>query len=232
MAFPLSAAEPPDNLLRRVLERETETQAARANYAYRQSVLVEELNTKGQKKGEYREVRDVIFSPTGERTEQTVKKPWNSLDRLKMTDEDFADIRDVQPFLFTREQLILYETKFRGEEKVAEYPCWVVEIKPRQILQGQRLFEGLIWVHQADFSVLQMEGRAVPQIYGRKQENLFPRFTTVRKLVDGKYWFPDKTDGDDVLQFSGGPLRMKLKIDYSDYKKFGAESTVTFDVVK
>lgn len=212
-----------------MLERETETQAERGHYAYRQTVLVEELGKNGALGGTYREVREVIFTPQGERHESEVGRPVNRLERLRMTDEDFADIRNIQPFLFTREQLFLYETKFRGEEKVAQYDCWVLEVKPRQLLQGQRLFEGMIWVHQGDYSVLQMEGRAVPQIYGRKEENLFPRFTTVRKLVDGKYWFPDKTYGDEVLPFRNGPLRMRLKIDYSGYKRFGAESTIRFE---
>ncbi|MDX1979383.1 MAG: hypothetical protein SFV51_03880 [Bryobacteraceae bacterium] len=229
---PLCAADPPDSLLRRVLERETETQAVRANYAYRQSVVVEELETSGRKRGEYREIREVIFTPEGNRHEQMVKKPSNTLERLRMSDEDFQDIRDIQPFLFTRDQLHLYQTRFRGEETIAQYSCWVLEVKPRQILQGQRLFEGLVWVHQADFSVIQMEGRAVPQIYGRKEENLFPRFMTVRKLVDGNYWFPDRTVGDDILPFRTGPLRMRLKIEYSAYKRFAAESTIKFEPPK
>jgi hypothetical protein len=212
-----------------MLEKETETEAVRANYAYRQTVLVEELDTTGRKRGEYREEREVIFTPEGKRIEQELRKPRNTLDRLRMTEEDFRDIRDVQPFLFTRDQLRLYQTRYRGEEQIAEFPCWVLEVKPRQILDGQRLFEGMVWVHQADYSVIQLEGRAVPQILNTKQENLFPRFRTFRKIVDGKLWFPDKTVGDDILPFRNGPLRLRLTIDYSAYKRFAAESTITFE---
>jgi hypothetical protein len=107
----------------------------------------------------------------------------------------------------------------------------VLQVDPRQILQGQRLFEGLVWVHQADLTVVRMEGRAVPQILSRKQENLFPRFTTIRSKVDG-HWFPLKTVGDEILHFRTGDLRMRLEIDYSNYKRFGADSKITFDPPK
>ncbi len=232
LAFSAFAAEPPDDLLRRMLDRETATQAERDHYSYRQTVLVEELSNNGAKRGEYREKREVIFTPGGERHESAIGKPFHGLDRLRMTEEDFADIRNIQPFLFTRDQMFLYEVKFRGEESVGEHACWVMEVKPRQLLQGQRLFEGMVWVLQSDYSVLRMEGRAVPQVFRRKEENLFPRFVTVRKLVDGKYWFPHRTAGDEVLPFRNGPLRMRLQIDYADYKRFGAESSIRFDTAK
>lgn len=225
---PALAADPPLDLLKRVLDRETATEAERSNYAYRQSVRIEELSDLGQRRGEYREVRDVILTPEGKRHEKQVKAPYETLERLKLTEEDFRDIREVQPFLFTRDQLLMYETRYKGEETIGGYPCWVLQVRPRQTLQGQRLFDGIVWVHQADYSVLQMEGKAVPEILNRKEENLFPRFTTVRKLVDGKFWFPDRTLGDDTLPFRSGPLRMRLHIEYSDYKRFQAESTIKF----
>ena len=78
--------------------------------------------------------------------------------------------------------------------------------------------------------MIRLQGRAVPQILSRKGENLFPRFTTARKLVDSKFWFPDKTLADDILEFRGGALRMKMAIEYENYKRFGAESKITFDV--
>ena len=221
------AADPPANLLKLLLERETETSTIRGNYAYQQKVRIEELEPSGRKRGEYRESREVIFTPGGERQERMTGKASNTLDRLRLTEEDFRDIRDVQPFLFTRDQLFLYQTRFKGEEAIDGIQCWVLQIEPRQILDGQRLFEGLIWVNQSDYSVIQLEGRAVPQMLGKK-ENLFPRFRTVRKQVDGKHWFPHRTVADEVLNFRGGAIRQRMEIDYSEYKRFAAESTITF----
>ena len=85
-----------------------------------------------------------------------------------------------------------------------------------------------LWVKQDDFSVVKSEGQAVPQIVTTKKENLFPRFVTVRKLVNG-FWFPTLTYADDTLYFRSQPQRERLTIHYSDYKKFGVESSITFE---
>jgi hypothetical protein len=223
------ADDPPADLMRRIVQRETETQQAQSNYTYQQTVTIDEFDQRGARSGEYKEVRDVIFSPAHERTEQFLGKPQSSLTRLKLTDEDFRDLREIQPFVLTKDQAFIYETKFRGDETMDGRDCWVLQIRPRQILQGQRLFDGMIWVDKQDFSVIRNEGQAVPQILTTKTENLFPRFTTIRRKVDGDFWFPVKTYGDDQLQFRTGPLHMRLVIDYDKYQKFGADSKITFE---
>jgi len=224
----MRAGEPPPDLARWVALRASETRKARDHYTYRQSVTVEELSPSGASGGEYREVREVIFSPQGERTERLLGKPLSLLKRLRLTDEDFQDIREVQPFLFTAEQLRFYETQFRGEETVDEVDCWILQVRPRQILAGQRLFDGLLWVSKNDQSVVRSEGRAMPQLRGTKTENLFPHFTTLWKPVPSGYWFPFYTYADDTLDFRVGPQRIRLVIRYTDYRKFTAESTVKF----
>jgi len=210
-----------------VAHRETETEAERNEYMYRQTVHIEELDEHGRPRGEYREVRDVIFSPTRERTEELVGKPLNALKFLVMTEEDFHDIRDIQPLVLTDDRLWNYETRFKGEENMDGVDCWVLQVRPRQILGNLRYFDGLVWVDKKEYNIVRMEGQAVPQIHTLKSENLFPRFTTIRKPVDGKHWFPLYTYADDTLHFRNGPLRERLRISYSNYRRFGAESTFT-----
>ena len=226
--LPICAAEPPANLAKRVAQRETETAEERSHYAFTQFVRLQELDARGFQTGEYRETREVIFSPSGERTEHMVGQPLTLLKNLVMTAEDFDDIRSIQPFVLTADQLWNYDADYKGEEPVEGVNCWVLRIRPKQILSGQRLFDGMLWVREDDFSVVKSEGQAVPQIVTLKQENLFPRFTTVRKLVNG-FWFPALTSADDTLYFRNGSVREKLTIRFNDYKKFGAETTVTFE---
>ena len=206
--------------------RESETQKERNEYTYRQTVTIQELDARGGTRGEYKEVRDIIFSPTHERSEDLIGKPSYGLQSLILTEEDFHDIREIQPLTLTEEQLWNYDTKFRGDEIMDDVDCWVLQIKPRQIFEGQRFFDGTIWVDKKDYNIVRMQGQAVPQIVTMKQENLFPRFTTVRKPIDGTHWFPTFTYGDDTLQFRGGPVRERLTIAYSTYKRFGATSTI------
>jgi hypothetical protein len=228
LAPSVSAEDPPADLIKRIRAVETAAQQAQSNYTYRQIVTVEELDNHGAIAGDYREVRDIIFSPTGQRTEQFIGSPQKRLKNLKLTDEDFRDIREIQPFLLTADQAFIYESRFRGEERMDGMDCWVVQIRPRQILQGQRLFDGSLWVDKLDYSVVRSEGQAVPQIMTSKSENLFPHFTTIRQKIDGVHRFPVTTHADDTLYFRSGPQRIKLIVRYSEYKKFGSDSKIVF----
>src|SRR5579884_3829077 len=74
-SFTVFADDPPPDLIHKIAARETETAKVQANYTYRQIVSLEELNEHGAKTGEDREVRDIIFSPVHERTEEMQGKP-------------------------------------------------------------------------------------------------------------------------------------------------------------
>jgi hypothetical protein len=128
----------------------------------------------------------------------------------------------------TEDQFWNYETKFRGDEKVDDVD-WVLQVRPRQILAGQRLFDGLLWVDKKDYSIVRLEGQAAPQIRSMKSENLFPRFTTLRQLVDGQHRFPIFTYADDTSPFRTGSQRVRMSIRYSNYQRFEAESVIKFD---
>jgi len=221
------AQDPPASLAKLAAHRETETEAERSEYMYRQTVTIDELDGRGAARGTYREVRDIVFSPQHERTEEAIGRAENRLKYLLLTDEDFRDIREIQPLVLTEDRLWNYETKFRGEETMDEVECWVLQVKPRQILQGQRFFDGTIWVDKQEYNIVRLEGQAVPQIRTTKTENLFPRFTTIRKPIDGRHWFPIYTYADDTLQFRTGGQRIRLRIAYGNYQRFGAVSTFT-----
>ena len=170
---PLAAQDAPPNLAKLVAHRETETEAERDEYTYRQTMTLDELDDHGSVQGYYREVRDIVFSPTHERSEEFVEKPRNGLKRIQLTDEDFRDLRDIQPLVLTEDRLWNYETKFRGDD-MDDIDCWVLQVRPRQILEGQRFFDGLVWVDKKEYNIVRMAGQAVPQIRTTKSENLFP----------------------------------------------------------
>lgn len=220
------AAEPPADLVQRVARREAACGAVRDRYTFRQSVSVIEVEPRG---GMYRETRDIIFSPTSERSEKVLSEPRSTLQRLVLTPEDFEDIRRIQPMLLVPDMLPRYHVRFRGEETVDGLDCWVLEMTPRQVFHGFRMFDGLLWIDKQTLSIVRTHGQAVPSVQTVKQENLFPHFTTVRGQIDADCWFPSLTWADDTLPFRTGALRMKLEIRYSDYKRFAAESTITFE---
>jgi hypothetical protein len=220
---------PPKDLLKRVAAQGSLFESEREHYTYRQTFHFFEMDRRGATAGDYLEVRDVLFSPNAERTEEIIKGPVDRLKRIRMTKEDFRDIRDMQPFVLTEDTLWLYSTKYQGEEIVNGRRCYVYRIQPRQVLDGQRLLDGQVWVDQESLQVVQSAGQPLPQLYRVEDSNLFARFLTVYEPIDGKYWFPVKTVADDTLPFSSGAIRVRYEIDFESYKRFSSDSTITFD---
>ncbi len=222
-----SGPRPPRDLAKRVARNESFIRAMRDQYTFRQRFQFEELSTGGQRMGVYQEEREVVFSPDKGRDEVLAKLPSNSLKRIRLTDEDFHDVREIQNFLFTEDVLWLYQIRFQGEEQVEGEPCWVMRVSPRNLLDGMRFFEGVLWVSKTDEEIVQASGHAVPEIRTTQHENLFPAFTTIRQRIDG-HWMPVRTVADDNLNYSSGRQRVRLQVHFADYRRFGADSSIAF----
>ncbi|HZQ69982.1 MAG TPA: hypothetical protein VFA68_15765 [Terriglobales bacterium] len=229
---PLDKSEPKgittDEIIRRFAEKEKEFALARDQYTYRQDVTVKTP----EDGGEYHEVFDVIFDDQGKRLENVVFAPQTTLNKLTMTPEDLDDIRHKLPFVLTSEEIPEYQILYVGQQQEDELHCYVFDIAPKEIVGKKRYFQGRIWVDDHDFQIVKTYGKAVPDVRKKKgQENLFPRFTTWREQIDGKYWFPTYTKADDVLHFQGlsGDIRIVEIVKYTDYKRFGSKSKITYN---
>jgi hypothetical protein len=226
-----TAEQPPipvDEIIRRFAEKEKEFKLARAAYTYRQDVKVQELDGNDRVMGEFNQVSDIIFDGSGKRTERIVHAPAVTLKRIGMTAQDLQDLREIQPFVLTSDDIQKYNLKYSGKEKVDEIDCYVFEVSPKKIEKDQRYFEGKIWVDDQDLQIVKTYGKAVPDLRDKNGENLFPKFETYREQVDDKYWFPTYTRAVDTLRFSSGPVRMREIIKYANYKKFEADVKLTF----
>lgn len=229
---PGQPAGPPPDLLKRVAAQGTLFETELGNYTYRQTFEFFELDKKGGPRGHYKETRDILFTPAGERTEEFVRRPVNTLQSMRLTEEDFRDLRDVQPFVLNEDNLWNYEATYKGIESVDGEICYVYRLQPRQVLDGMRLLDGMMWVSREHEQVVRVAGKPVPQIYRESGDNLFPRFTTIYRPVDGKFWFPVKTVAKDTLAFRSGLQRVQYMIDFEGYKRFTAESSVQFESIE
>jgi len=218
---------PTDEIVRKVAEKEKQFKIARGNYTYHQTVRVQNLNASDRVTGEYYVESDITFDTSGRRTERITKAPPNTLHDILLTPEDMQDIREIQPFVLTSDDIGKYNLKYLGKEMVDEVDCYVFDVAPKTIEKNQRYFQGQIWVDDKDLQIVKTYGKAVPDIR-KGQENLFPRFETYREQVDGLYWFPTYTRAVDTLQFSSGAQRIRQIIKYENYKKFQADVKLTF----
>ena len=106
----------------------------------------------------------------------------------------------------------------------------VFDVAPKQIAGKKRYFQGRIWVDNHDFQIVKTLGKTVPDNKKKRgQENLFPKFTTWREQVDGQYWFPTYTRAEDTLEFSGGGVKIREIIKYTNYRRFGSKSKITYE---
>ena len=217
-----------DEIVKRFAAKEKEFSAARDQYTYRQDVKVQTLEG-DTPDGEYRQVFDVSFDDKGRKVRTVVFSPQSTLVRIGMTTEDFDDIENRLPFVLTSDEVGEYDILYVGQQKEDELNTYVFDIAPKEIVGKKRYFQGRIWVDTEDFQIVKTYGKTVPDIKKKKgQENLFPKFTTWREQIDGKYWFPTYTRAEDTLKFGMGDVKIREIIKYENYQRFGSKVTITY----
>ena len=223
-------ALPVEQIIERFAAREAEFKRERDNYTYTQTFVIETIDYDGRPDGEYRMTSDVVFTPAGKRYEKIVYAPPPTLKRISLSPQDLDDLEHVQPFVLITEELPKYEVRYVGRQRVDELNTYVFDVAPKKIEKNQRYFEGRIWVDDTDLEIVKTDGKAVPDIVKKGNENVFPRFVTYRENIEGHYWFPTYTHADDTLRFSSGPVRIRMTVRYENYKRFGATIKISSPV--
>jgi hypothetical protein len=225
----------PEEIIKQFAAKESEFQKALNHYTYRRTAKVQTVDDDNKVDGEYYEVDDVIFDPSGARMEKVVFAPENTLSRVQMSPSDLSDIQRGYPFVLTAEDIGQYDVKYVGRQKVDEVDCYVFDVSPKVIEKKKRYLLGRIWVDSTDLQIVVTNGRMVPDDTRKGSEDLHPPFMTWRQQVDGHYWFPVYTRGEGVLHFSGGSgylsqdVHIRDIIKYSDYKRFGSTTKIIYD---
>jgi hypothetical protein len=219
-----------DEIIKRFSAKEKEFKVARDQYTFRQDVKVMTLDG-DTPDGEYHQVFDVSFDDKGRKVKNVVYAPQQTLTRIQMTQEDLDDIENRLPFVLTVDEIGEYDILYVGQQKQDELNTYVFDVAPKQIEGKKRYFQGRIWVDDHDFQIVETFGKTVPDLHKGKrgQENLFPKFTTWREQIDGQYWFPTYTRAEDTLKFTMNDVKIREIIKYTNYRRFGSKSRVTFE---
>ncbi len=224
-------ATTPQEIIQKFAAKEKEFKQARDLYTFRQDVRVQTLDG-DTVTGEYREVFDVTYDNQGKHLENVVFAPQNSLTEIIMMPEDIQSLRHLMPFVLTSDEVPEYDVLYVGQQPEDELHCYVFDLAPKKIEPKRLYFQGRIWVDDQDFQIVKTSGKTVPETHKKNNENLFPKFTTWREQVDGKYWFPAYTLADDTLHFRKGSyqdVHIREVVKYTDYQRFGAKTKVTFE---
>jgi hypothetical protein len=228
-------AQAPEEIIRKFAAKESEFQQALNHYTYRRVARVQTIDDDNKVDGEYYEVDDVIFDPSGKRTEKVVFAPENTLQRVSMSPSDLDDIQHGYPFVLTAEVIAQYNVTYVGKQKVDEVDCYAFDVAPKVIEKKKRYLLGRIWVDATDLQIVVTNGRMVPDDTRKNNEDLHPPFMTWRQQVDGHYWFPVYTKGEGILHFAssygsmGQDVHMRDTIKYTDYKQFGSTVKILYE---
>ncbi len=217
----------PEEIIQRFAAKEKEFKLARDKYTFRQDAKMQTLEG-NVVDGEWRQVVDITFDNQGRRAQQVVFAPQPTLRRIGVTREDMDDLENRMPFVLTSDEIGDYEIEYAGQQHVDELDTYVFDVRPRRMEKNRRYFEGRIWVDNLDLQIVKTYGKNVPDIRGRGGENLFPRFSTYREQIDGKYWFPTYTRADDTLRFRDQDVDIRMIVRYTDYKRFGSDVRITY----
>jgi hypothetical protein len=232
---PLDTSQPkgitPEEIIQRFAAKEKEFKDALDQYSYRESAKLQTLDG-DTADGEFQETFDVTFDDRGHRVKNVVYAPLPSLTRISMSREDYDDLENGFPMVLTSTEIGQYNVLYVGQQQEDELHCYVFDVAPKQIEKNKRYFQGRIWVDDHDFQIVKTYGQMVPETRAKKgkaaNENLFPKFTTWREQVDGKYWFPTYTRADDTLHFSLTDVKIRMVVKYTNYKRFGSNVTITY----
>ena len=233
---PLDKSEPKgitvEEIIKRFASKEKEFKTARDQYTFRQDVKVMTLDGETPS-GMYQQVFDVTFDDKGHKIKNVVYAPQSTIEKggISMSEEDFDDIENRLPFVLTSDEIGEYDILYVGQQKQDELDTYVFDVAPKQIVGKKRYFQGRIWVDNQDFQIVETYGKTVPDIRKKrgKEENLFPKFTTWRERIDGQYWFPTYTRAEDTLKFTTQDVKIREIIKYTNYKRFGAKSRITYE---
>ena len=135
-------ALPVEEIIGKFSQHESEFRKERDNYTYSQTFVIQTVDYDGNPDGEYRMNSDILFTPDGKRYEKITYAPPDSLRRISMSKQDLDDLKNIQPFVLTTEDLPKYNVTYVGRQLVDELHTYVFDVAPKRMEKDQRYFQG------------------------------------------------------------------------------------------
>jgi hypothetical protein len=218
------AALSPDEALKRAVANEEQLKLAESSFTYRQEILVQVMGEAGTVRAQLHRVSEMTYDDLGKRIEKILEYPPSSLvAALGLMQVDFKNLLGVEPFFLTKTTLPFYSVKFVERQKIDELQTLVFALQPADAKmpaqlrdKGEHLFSGKVWIDEQDYEVVKIEGRAITVKEDRAR---FPKFECYRENVANDVWLPGMVLAEDVLDFPRYDLPVRIKINYSNFKR-------------
>ena len=217
---------PEAEIIKRFSEREDIFLAARTHYTYRKTIRIQEFSPDGQPSGEFILVTQPARDVDGKYFEKVVERPHSTLQHLYLRGEDIEGLQRIPAYQLTTAQLVKYDLKFLGKEQVDEVDCYIFQTKPKMVERTKAYFDGVVWVDAKYLEVVKTYGKWVTDLGDMHPvaDLPFTLFETYREFVDGKYWFPNYSRSDDILNQKGLEIPVRVTIKWTDFRLASASA--------
>jgi len=219
----------PQELIQKFTAQETKVREARSRYTFTQDVMVQTLDDQ-KVGGQFHQITNVSFDEKGNRVEKVTFSEVSTLRDIRMSDEDFDDIRIFMPWILAADQVPDYKLTYAGKQHVDDIDTYVFHVEPLKLEKNKRYFQGRIWVDDRDLQVAKLCGKSVALEVRKKKKNepvdVRPTFVGFRQIIDGN-WFPVYARVDETLQFGVSSVHLREIVKFKDYKPIpvsGAEA--------
>ena len=252
----------PKDIFRRAVEKDERNYAVRDQYTFREDSTVEFFDKDGKSKSVERTTKDVLFydgtqlekvvARNGKSlTERELREEKETIDkeivkketpaaRAKRRGESAAAQKEE---LEGRRQLLeAFDLKLLGDSVVNGRPCWLIRGVPRDGFKpkGRRAdqlkkFQGEACVDKETSDWMRLDMKTTDTIsFGlfllRLQPDASVKIDQTR--VNNEVCFPQTVKISANARLLGVMKRVRIEVNYSDFRKFSTESTITFEEPK
>jgi hypothetical protein len=208
-----------DAIVRNFIVAETRFRETMIQFSFNRKVVLQTIGPQGEVTGEY--IRDSVFvlDDQGQRIERVLYHPKPTIKEITITKEDIQDLAGSQLFGLELSDLNSYSLSYLGEETRDGRLMYVIAARPKQEPDPHRMrsrfFVGRFWIDATSFQPVYVEGITEP--HGKQR---FSIFRTERQLKIEQVRFPSATLGDDILRFPKKNVHYRIKVNYSNFKRF------------
>ena len=215
----------PTTILKGLFAVESRVRTQLNQHSFKRNVVLQTIGPDGQVTGEYIRNSQFLFDDRGNRIERVLYRPPSTIREMKITKEDIQDLAGAQLLGFDVFESTKYRLVFVGPEIVELRGTLAIDVAPQQIpnphRMRERFFVGRVWIDPATLQIVKVRGTVEP--HGKQR---FPIFETWREPVNGCFYFPVRTEADDILRFSDKSVHYRISVRYYDYKQFASKVTV------
>ncbi len=205
-------------------------QLLRHDYTYKESIVLDELDSDGNIIGNYKQKDDILFNNSGQRNIVCTWCPQPTLDdQVGLDERDLQDFFDMYAFSFKIHDLAQYQIRYLGHYKLDQLTAYEFAISPKRMLKGRHYFQGHVWVDDVSLQIVKADGQDVPNLYDKHGHitHFYLPFKLYYQPVENKYWFPAFNEQKGPVPDSMSNISLRMIIRFSDYKRYVATHTFT-----